>query len=96
MPRGKCDQCSVRWNWNGRPRIRDAICPSCHRPLQPTSLTSLLKLYGAYAVTGFNGGPRRLTADPTEISKLRRDLKKRLVNARANGFLKRSRVSGPA
>lgn len=79
MPRGKCDACEVIWEWSGRPRVTDALCLCCHKPLTPTSQNSLLKCYSAYAVSGFNGGPRRLTADPTEISKLRRDLKKRGV-----------------
>ena len=81
MPHGKCDACKVRWAWRGRPRVADAPCPCCRGPLTGpltvTSQNSLLKCYSAHAVAGFNGGPRRLTVDPTEISKLRRELKKR-------------------
>lgn len=97
MPRGKCDACHVRWEWSGRPRVADAPCPCCHGPLTVTSQNSLLKCHSACAVAGFNGGPRHLTVDSPVISKLRRDLKKRLlIDARAKGLLKRSRVSGPA
>ncbi len=81
MPYGKCDQCQVRWEWTGRPRVADALCLCCHGPLTVTSQNSLLKCYSAYAVS-FNGRPRYLTVDPTVISKLRRDLKKRSTTCR--------------
>lgn len=85
MPRGKCDSCLVRWSWNGRPRVSQALCPSCKRPLTVTSQNSLLPELGAYATSGMrNTGPKYLTADPTEISKLRR----RLARIAASGAIK--------
>ena len=81
MPRGKCDTCNVVWEWNGRPRVADALCLCCDRPLKVTSQNSLLKRYSANPVS-FNGLPRYLTTNPTVISKLRRDLKKRNATCR--------------
>lgn len=78
MPRGKCDDCGVRWSWQGRPRVADALCPSCGRKLAPTSQNSLLPQLGAYATWNpIVGGPKYLAADPAEISKLRRKVKAR-------------------
>lgn len=93
MPHGRCDKCQVRWKWNGRPRVADALCLCCHEPLKATSLTSLLKCYSAYAVRGFDGGPRHLTADSAEISKLRRDLKKKRLAAQLFGNLSKKKRS---
>lgn len=94
MPRAKCDACKVRWEWSGRPRVADAPCPCCHGPLTVTSQNSLLKCYSAYAVSGFNGGPKHLTTDPTEISKLRRYLKKQRLAVKLFGnLLKKKRSS---
>lgn len=77
MPSGKCEPCRVRWIWNGRPRASEALCPNCHRALQPTSQNSLLPSLSAYSTNGLvRGGAKYLTADPTEMSKLRRKLKK--------------------
>lgn len=73
MPSGKCEDCGIRWSWLGRPRMSEAMCPACQRPLKATSQNSLLPQLDAYAVS-FANGPKYLTANPTEVSKLRRKL----------------------
>lgn len=69
---GKCIHCRVRWTWWGAPLVRNALCPACHRPLERTSQNLLFPTFGAYATRGIASGRKYLTADPTELSKLRR------------------------
>lgn len=78
MPCGKCDTCRVRWQWCDRPRVADATCPICKRRLAPVSQNSLLPQLSAYATTGMaRSGPKYLTADPTEVSRVRRNLRRK-------------------
>lgn len=38
MPQGKCTPCKTRYRWPGkRHLVRDACCPACLTPLDPTS-----------------------------------------------------------
>ncbi len=37
ITQGKCPRCRVRWLWRGRPRLRDARCPTCGTALARTS-----------------------------------------------------------
>lgn len=39
---GKCSACGIRWRWQGRPRVRDAVCPKCGARLERTSHQSTL------------------------------------------------------
>lgn len=34
---GRCRPCKKAFRWNGRPLLRDALCPSCKEPLSRTS-----------------------------------------------------------
>lgn len=34
---GKCTTCKVRWLWQGRPRLKDALCPQCGKKLDRTT-----------------------------------------------------------
>lgn len=37
VTQGKCPKCRVRFEWRGKPLLRDAFCPTCHAPLSRTS-----------------------------------------------------------
>ena len=38
IPSAKCTTCKVRWVWDSaRPRVMDAVCPICAKPLERTS-----------------------------------------------------------
>lgn len=41
MPKGRCMKCRIAYRWVGSPRLQDAACPRCRRPLDRT--THLLK-----------------------------------------------------
>lgn len=34
---GKCEHCKLRIVWEGKPLLRDALCPGCARALERTS-----------------------------------------------------------
>lgn len=34
---GRCRPCDVIFKWEGRPLLRDALCPNCKRPLDRTA-----------------------------------------------------------
>lgn len=85
MPIGKCDDCLIRWSWNGRPRVAEALCPSCQRPLLQTSQNSLLPLLDA--IVTWNPvvhGPKYLTASPAVISGLRCPIRKIISRRKAD------------
>ncbi len=37
MTSGRCENCKVIWQWEGRLLLREATCPRCHAPLARTA-----------------------------------------------------------
>lgn len=38
---GRCRPCGVVFSWQGKPLLRDALCPRCKRPLDRTAVALL-------------------------------------------------------
>ena len=64
----KCTTCEIRWVWNSaRPRVMDAVCPVCAKPLERASQSMNLPVREARVVKGhvpYSGGVGPMLAIP--------------------------------